>query len=158
AVAAVSVVLERLLYRPLYRASELDQVLMTFGLVLISVAVATYFWGPLPVATRGPTFLSGSISIGPVEWPTYRAFIIAMGGCLYFALWLGLDRTVFGASVRASVDNRQMALSCGIDVDRIFMLTFALGSGVAALGGALGNELLPLSPTYSLEYLVIILI
>lgn len=157
-VGVASVAFERLLYRPLYRASELDQVLMTFGLVLMSVSVTTYFAGPLPPTTSIPAFLSGRVDMGFREFPTYRLFLIVVGVCLSALLWFGLERTTFGALIRAAVDNRRMAQSVGINVDRLFMLAFALGSGIAALGGALGNELLPLSPTYALEYLVIILI
>jgi len=157
-VAISSIAFERLLYRPLYRASELDQVLMTFGLVLMSVSVATYLAGPLPPTTKIPEYLSGRVDLGFREVPTYRLFLIVFGIVLSALLWFGLDRTQFGASIRAAVDNRRMAQSVGINVDRLFMIAFALGSGIAALGGALGNELLPLSPTYALEYLVIILI
>lgn len=158
AVAVASVAFERVLYRPLYQASELDQVLMTFGLVLMSVSAAAFFFGPLPPTTKIPAFLSGQVSLGFREFPIYRLFLVAIGICLSVLLWIGLERTRFGAAIRASVDNRKMAQSIGINVDRLFILAFALGSGIAALGGALGNELLPLSPTYSLEYLVIVLI
>ena len=157
-VALASIAFERLLYRPLYRASELDQVLMTFGLVLMSVAVATYFFGPLPPTTKIPEFLSGQISLGFREFPTYRLFLIVVGIVLLIALGIGLEKTQFGRAIRASVDNRRMAQSIGINVDRLFVLAFALGSGLAALGGAMGNQLLPLSPTYALEYLVVVLI
>ena len=157
-VAVVGIAVERLLYRPLYRAPELDQVLMTFGLVLMTVSVATYIAGPLPPVIKVPSYLSGQIDLGFREFPTYRLFLIGVGVVLSILLWAGLDRTRFGASIRAAVDNRRMAYSVGINVDRLFMIAFALGSGIAALGGALGNELLPLSPTYALEYLVIILI
>ena len=157
-VALVGIVVERLLYRPLYRAPELDQVLMTFGLVLMTVSIATYIAGPLSPAIKVPAYLSGQVDIGFREFPTYRLFLIVFGVVLSILLWAGLDRTRFGASIRAAVDNRKMASSVGINVDRLFMIAFALGSGIAALGGALGNELLPLSPTYALEYLVIILI
>ncbi|MGE5147148.1 MAG: ABC transporter permease, partial [Candidatus Eiseniibacteriota bacterium] len=105
-----------------------------------------------------PAYLSGRIDLGFRDFPTYRLFLIVVGVALSILLWAGLDRTRFGASIRAAVDNRKMAYSVGINVDRMFMIAFALGSGIAALGGALGNELLPLSPTYALEYLVIILI
>jgi ABC-type branched-subunit amino acid transport system permease subunit len=157
-VAVVSVAFERLLYRPLYRAPELDQVLMTFGLVLMTVSIATYIAGPLPPTIKIPSYLSGRVDLGFRDFPTYRLFLIAVGVVLSILLWAGLDRTRFGASIRAAVDNRKMAYSVGINVDRLFMIAFALGSGIAALGGALGNELLPLTPTYALEYLVIILI
>lgn len=157
-VAIASVAFERVLYRPLYQASELDQVLMTFGLILMSVAVAIYFFGPLPPTTRIPHFLSGQVSLGFRDFPTYRLFLIGVGLALSLALWIGLERTQFGRSIRASVDNRKMAESVGINVDRLFVMAFALGSGLAALGGALGNQLLPLSPTYAFEYLVIVLI
>ncbi len=157
-VVLASFVLERLLYRRLYGGDELDQVLMTIGLVFMTVGAATYFWGPVAQPIRPPDFLGGQIEIGGRVFPSYRTFLILCGLCLVIGLWLALERTRFGAQVRASVDNLRMAQSIGINTSRLFALTFALGSGLAALGGALGADFLPIVPGYALGNLVFFLI
>ena len=105
-----------------------------------------------------PSYLSGQLDLGFATFPTYRSFLIVSGAVLVTALWLGLERTRFGAQIRAAVDNRRMAQSVGINTSRLFTLTFALGSGLAALGGALGAEILAIEPAYALEHLVYFLI
>jgi branched-chain amino acid transport system permease protein len=158
AAMAASVPLERLLYRRLYGADELDQVLLTVGLAFISVAGAKFIWGPLAQPFEPPPALSGWIEVGSREFPTYRSFVIASGAVLVTVLWLGLERTRFGAMVRAAVDNRRMAQSVGIDTSRLFTWTFAVGSGLAALGGSLGAEILAIEPGYALIHLTYFLI
>ena len=158
AVAALAVPLERFLYRPLYGADELDQVLMTMGLVFMSVAVGKFFWGPLAQPFQPPPALSGQVDLGFRTFPTYRSFLIVSGAVLVTALWLGLERTQFGAQIRAAVDNRRMAQSVGINTSRLFTLAFALGSGLAALGGGIGAEILAIEPSYALDNLVYFLI
>jgi branched-chain amino acid transport system permease protein len=158
AVAALAVPLERYLYRPLYGADELDQVLMTMGLVFMSVAAGKFFWGPLAQPFQPPPALSGQIDLGFRSFPTYRSFLIVSGAVLVTVLWLGLERTRFGAQIRAAVDNRRMAQSVGINTSRLFTLAFALGSGLAALGGGIGAEILAIDPGYALEHLVYFLI
>lgn len=157
-VAAMSVPAERLLYARLYGASELRQVLMTIGLILVVSAIVRYLWGPLPQPLHLPPSLTGSVSRGSFSFPIYRLVIIAWGLGVALLLWLALDRTLFGARIRAAVDNRRMAESAGIDTRRIFTVTFALGSGMAALGGALGADLLAVNPAYAMEYLVYFMI
>ncbi|HEY8872872.1 MAG TPA: branched-chain amino acid ABC transporter permease [Stellaceae bacterium] len=156
--ALASVVVERVLYRPLYGGNELDQVLLTMGLIFMSVAAVTYFWGPLQQPMRLPNWLSGQIDLGFRSFPAYRSFLILCGAALVTVLWLGLERTRFGVQIRAAVDNLRMAQSVGINTSRLFTLTFALGSGLAGLGGALGADLLAISPSYALENLVYFLI
>ena len=158
ATALASVVVERLLYRRLYGADDLDQVLLTMGLIFMSVAGATYFWGPLAQPMHPPPWLSGPINLGFRSFPGYRSFLILCGAGLVTALWLGLERTQFGIRIRAAVDNLRMAQSVGVNTSRLFTLTFALGSGLAGLGGALGADLLAIEPTYALENLVYFLI
>jgi branched-chain amino acid transport system permease protein len=157
-VVLASLVLERLLYRRLYGGDELDQVLMTMGLIFMTVGAATYFWGPVAQPIRPPEVLNGQIQLGSRDFPTYRSFIILCGVVLVTGLWLALERTRFGAQVRAAVDNLRMAQSVGINTSRLFALTFALGSGLAALGGALGGEFFPIVPGYALGNLVYFLI
>jgi len=158
ATAIASVAIERLLYRRLYGGDELDQVLLTMGLIFMSVASATYFWGPLQQPMHPPRWLSGQIDFGFRNFPGYRSFLILCGAALVTVLWLGLERTSFGVQIRAAVDNLRMAQSVGINTSRLFTLTFALGSGLAGLGGALGADLLAINPSYALDNLVYFLI
>jgi branched-chain amino acid transport system permease protein len=157
-VAMLSVAFERVLYRRLYGGDELDQVLLTIGLVFMSVAVAKYFWGPLAQLFQPPSELRGQVDLGFREFPAYRSFLIICGAVLVTGLWLALDRTRFGAKIRAAVDNLRMAQAVGINTSGLFTVTFALGSGLAALGGGLGAELLPIYPGYATDYLVYFLI
>jgi branched-chain amino acid transport system permease protein len=156
--ALVSIPLERLLYRRFYGGEELDQVLLTMGLIFISVAGATYIWGPLTQQLQPPAWLSGQVDLGFRHFPAYRSFLILCGAVLVTVLWLGLERTRFGAQIRAAVDNLRMAQSVGINTSRLFMLTFALGSGLAGLGGALAIAMLGLDPSFALTYLIYVLI
>jgi branched-chain amino acid transport system permease protein len=158
AVAALSAVLERLLYARLYRAAELDQVLFTIGLVFIMIASVTLLVGPENQPVRLPAILQGQIDLGIIRYRTYSLVLILIGVVIVVGLWLGFERTRLGAQIRAAVDNRRMAESLGIDIDRLFTLTFAFGSGMAGLGGGLGAEFLGLDPQYALKYLVYFLI
>jgi len=158
AVGLGSIVLEAGLYRRLYGADELRQVLMSVGLIFISIATAQYLFGPLAQAMTPPAYLSGQIDLGFESFPAYRSFLIAAGAVVVTLLWLGLERTRFGARVRAAVDNRRMAQSIGINTSLLFMATFALGSGLAALGGALGADILAIDPGYAQEHLIYFLI
>jgi branched-chain amino acid transport system permease protein len=158
ATALGSIIVERLLYRRLYGGDELDQVLLTMGLIFMSVAVVTYVWGPTPQPMRPPRWLSGEVDLGFRSFPGYRSFLVLCGAALVMALWLGLERTHFGMRIRAAVDNLRMAQSVGIDTSRLFTLTFALGSGLAGLGGGLGADLLSINPSYALDNLIYFLI
>jgi branched-chain amino acid transport system permease protein len=158
AVALISIPFERGLYRRLYKATELEQVLLTIGLAFMAIAIFVYFYGPIPKSVPLPDWLQGDVSLGFRSFPSYRAFLIALGAVLVAVLWYAFEKTNVGAKIRAAVDNRRMAESVGINVDRLFTLTFALGSGLAALGGGLAIELLGLTPSFALLYLVLFLI
>jgi branched-chain amino acid transport system permease protein len=158
AVGAASVPFERYLYRRLYRASDLEQVLLTIGLAFMAIAVFTYFYGPIPKSVPLPHWLQGDVNLGFRAFPSYRAFLIALGAVLIAVLWYAFERTNIGAKIRAAVDNRRMAESVGINVDRLFTLTFALGSALAALGGGLAIQLFGLTPSFAVIYLVLFLI
>ena len=158
AVAVASMILERLLYSRLYNAGELEQVLFTIGLIFVAVAAARLAYGPNPLAAPLPEYMKGQTELLGRSFPTYRVMVIAASAVLIAVLWIGLERTRWGAMVRAAVDNRAMAQSVGIDTGRLFTFTFALGSGLAALGGALGADLLAMTPTYPFEHLVYFLI
>src|SRR4029077_8050413 len=118
----------------------------------------TMFVGPENQPVPIPVELRGQLNLGFVQYRTYSIFLIAAGSVIVFGLWLGFERTRFGAQIRAAVDNRRMAESLGINIDRLFSITFAFGSGMAALGGGLGAEFLGLDPQYPLKYLVFFLI
>jgi branched-chain amino acid transport system permease protein len=156
--AAAGVVLERLLYRRLYGASHLDQVLFSIGLVFVAMSSATYLFGSLQQPLQLPAFLTGQIRLPGLDMGVYRLLLIAVGLALAFGLQWLVARTRFGASLRAAVDNPRAARGLGIDVDRVFVLTFALGSALAGLGGALGIEMLGLDPEFPVRYIVYFLI
>jgi branched-chain amino acid transport system permease protein len=156
--ALAGVVLERTLYQRLYRASHLDQVLFSIGLVYVSIAVATYFFGPSQQPVELPPMLRGQIEIAGRGFGAYRLFLIGVVAVLTVALHLLMELTRFGAMVRASVDNAVAAAGLGINVNRVFALTFALGSGLAGLGGGLGIDVLGLDPTFPLKFMVYFLL
>ena len=157
-VAAGSIVLERLLYSRLYTAGELAQVLFTIGLILMAVAVARLLFGTVQQPVFLPDYLKGQFTLLGRDFPTFRVFLIVFSALMVGALWFGVERTRWGAMVRAAVDNGPIAQAIGIDTRKLFTLTFALGSGLAGLGGALGAEILSVQPTYPFEHLVYFLI
>lgn len=156
--ALVGWVLERSLYRRLYKASELDQVLFSIGLTFMAVAGATYFFGSTQQPLQLPDWLRGQVNVFGVDLGVYRLFLIAIVVLVTAALGYLIERTRFGAQIRASVDNQQASAGLGINVSRVFSLTFALGSGLAGLGGALGVDVLGLDPVFPLKYLVYFLL
>jgi branched-chain amino acid transport system permease protein len=151
-------IVERTIFKRFYGGKELDQVLLTIGIVSMTVAIATYVWGSTPQPVRVPAFLDGRVNFGLVDVGTYRLFLIVLGGLLTAGLVLGIERTNFGAKIRAAVDNRRMTVSCGINVDRLFTLAFAIGSALAGLGGGLAVYLVGLDPSFPIKYLVYLLI
>ena len=156
--ALLSVVLERVLYRRLYRATDLDQCLLTIGIVFMSVAIAAYLYGTVQQPVTLPTYLRGTVAFLGHDFSVYRLFLIGMSLLVSVVLVVALEYTRFGAQVRAAVDNQRMARGLGIDVDRIFAVTFALGSGLAGLGGALAIEVIGLDHAFAFTYLVYVLI
>jgi branched-chain amino acid transport system permease protein len=157
-VALFSVPIERLFFARLYTGSELDQVLLTVGLAFLGVAVLNLLFGPDPIPAALPKLLAGDVDLGIRKFQVYRVVVVAVGIALMLMLWIVFERTGFGAQLRAAVDNRGMAEAVGINVKRLFMAAFALGCGLAALGGAMGFVILPLEPMYPFKYLTIILI
>jgi branched-chain amino acid transport system permease protein len=158
AAALLSIFLERTLYRRLYRASDLDQCLLTIGIVFISVAAFAWFYTTEQQSAAVPEYLRGSVQFLGQSFAAYRLFLIAVSLAITAVLVLLLERTRFGARVRAAVDNQRMARGLGIDVERTFMITFALGGGLAGLGGALAIQMVGLDPSFALAYLVYVLI
>ncbi|HQU47657.1 MAG TPA: branched-chain amino acid ABC transporter permease [Casimicrobiaceae bacterium] len=159
AVAAVAgIVLERTLYVRLYKATPLDQVMFTIGLVFMAIAATTYFFGPSQQPVHLPDFLRGQVQVAGIGLGAYRMFLIAVVAVITLVLHLLLVKTRFGAQVRASVDNAVASAGLGINVNRVFGVTFALGSGLAGLGGALGIDVLGLDPTFPFKYIVYFLL
>jgi branched-chain amino acid transport system permease protein len=158
ATALVSVVFERALYRRLYRSSDLDQVLLTIGIAFVSVAVAAWFFGTTQQPIEMPEYMRGSFHVLGLDIAAYRLFLVGVGVVVMIVLIGALEYTRFGAQVRAAVDNQRMASGLGINVERTFAYTFALGNGLAGLGGALAIYIIGLDPNFAFTYLVYVLI
>jgi branched-chain amino acid transport system permease protein len=158
AAAAASVVLERIFFRRFYNSSDLDQCLLTIGIVFVSIATAAYIYGTDQQPMQLPHYLRGSIAFMGLDLPVYRLFLIATALLITVVLVVTVETTRFGAQVRAAVNNQRMARGLGINVDGLFAATFALGSGLAGLGGALAIAMLGLDPQFALTYLIYVLI
>ena len=160
--ALVGGVLERTLYRPMYKKPHLDQVLFSIGLTFMAVASTDYFIGSTQQIMQLPEWLKGRTELGEGAWMLgmghYRLFIIAVCAALTIALQFVLAKTRFGSRLRASVDDQRVAASLGINVNVVFLSTFAVGSGLAGLGGALGAEVLGLDPSFPLKFMIYFLI
>src|SRR5919112_2624712 len=160
--ALLGAVLERTLYRPLYHKPHLDQVLFSIGLTFMAVAAADYFIGSTQQIIQLPEWLKGRTELGSGDWILgmghYRLFIIAVCAALTVGLQFVLARTRFGSRLRASVDDQRVAAGLGINVNIVFLSTFAFGSGLAGLGGALGAEVLGLDPSFPLKFMIYFLI
>jgi branched-chain amino acid transport system permease protein len=156
--AIVGILLERTLYQRLYKATHLDQVLFSIGLVFMAIAGTTYVFGPAQQPVQLPGFLTGQVHVLGIDLGAYRLFLISIVVAITVALTALVERTRFGAEIRASVDNQQASAGLGINVNRVFGLTFALGSGLAGLGGALGIDVLGLEPTFPIKYMVYFLL
>ncbi|MEO3386805.1 branched-chain amino acid ABC transporter permease [Mesorhizobium sp. CAU 1741] len=158
AAALISIVFERTLFRRLYGATELNQVLFTIGVVFVAAAVATYVFGTVQQVLPLPSWLRGSVMIAGMPFGIYRIFLIVVALIVTAVLVFGLERTRLGAQIRAAVDDQRVAQGLGLDVSRIFGITFALGSGLAGLGGALAVEIVGLDPSFGFHFLVYVLI
>jgi len=156
--ALIGGLLERTLYVHVYARPHLDQVLFTIGLVFMSVAAVDYVVGSSQQFVQIPDALQGQLDVFGVGMGKYRLLIIVVCGLLTVALQLLLTRTRFGSRLRAAVDDHRVARGLGINVGAVFGITFAVGSGLAGLGGALGAEILGLDPTFPLKYMIYFLI
>jgi branched-chain amino acid transport system permease protein len=156
--ALLGAVLEPLLYRRMYGKSHLDQVLFSIGLVFMAIAAVDYFIGSSQQNIHLPAWLEGRFDISWIGIGKYRLFIIVVCAALALGLQWVLSATRFGSQLRASVDDPRVASGLGLNVNRIFLLTFAVGSGLAGLGGALGTEILGLDPTFPLKFMIYFLI
>lgn len=158
AAGALGALLELAFFRHLYRSHPLDQVLLSIGIVFVTISLTTYFFGPTIQPFSVPPLLEGRVMVLGLEVGSYRLFLIVCGLLVLGGLMLSLTRTRYGAMVRAAVDNQRVAAGTGIHVQRLFFLTFSLGCGLAGLGGALSLGVLGLEPTFALKYLIYFLI
>ncbi|HEY8357771.1 MAG TPA: branched-chain amino acid ABC transporter permease [Ramlibacter sp.] len=149
--------IERWLVRLFYRRSELDQMLVTIGLMFVIMAVANILFGSGIARLELPAALQGSVQIGPRTVQVQRIFVVVLGLAVTLLLWATIERSAFGIRVRAAVDNAPIAAAVGIDTARVYGIVFALGAALAALGGIAGAELLPLESSYAGKYLVLFL-
>lgn len=156
--AALGALLEALVLRHLYRRTELEQVLFTIGLSFFLIAATNALAGPQVQLIPLPPELAGSVDLGFRTLPAQRLLVLAAGLVVAAgAAWV-VARTRFGVWLRAAVDNPEAAAALGIPIRRVQCASFAAGAGLAALGGVLGAELMPLEPYYALKYLVLVLV
>jgi branched-chain amino acid transport system permease protein len=154
----IAAAIERTLFQWTYGITELGQILMTIGLAFVMVAMCNIVFGPLLHALPVPDWLTGNFNMAGVVVSVYRCFLVVVSGLIAIGIWYVVERTDFGARLRASVDNPRMARCAGINVRRIFSFTFTVGCGLAAVGGVLGTQMLPIEPFYALNYLILVLI
>ena len=154
----IAIPAERFLYRKIYGAPELTQVLMTIGITFLVIGVTNYVAGPTLKTIPLPDFLTGSVDIGFRALPKQRLFLIVIGMIVAAGLWFLIEKTNFGIKLRAAVDNANMAQALGIRTQIIYAVSFAIAIGLAAMGGIIGSELLPLDPYYALRYMVVFLV
>jgi branched-chain amino acid transport system permease protein len=155
AVVAVGVVMERVFLRRLPPHDELPQALLTFGFLLIVADVTLWVWGGTPQSLPKPELLARSVRLGPIVFPTYRLFVIAVGIAVGLALWLLQERTRLGAMVRAAIDDAEIAQAAGINVSRLSTVVFGSGAALAALGGIMAGPVLGVYPGADFEVLLL---
>jgi branched-chain amino acid transport system permease protein len=153
AIAAVGFVLDQGLLR-FVRGNELRQVLLTLGFAFVVDDMALVIWGGDSFTVPIPQMLKGAMRVFGVFYPTYRLFVLAAGIVVFAGLWLLLNHTRLGALIRAGVDDAEMVEASGVNIRRVFLVTFLLGSALAGLGGLMGGAFLSLYPSADAEILV----
>jgi len=153
-----AIAMEKIFYRRIYKFTELQQVLATIGITFLMIASVNLFLGSTLLPIKAPELFSSSIDLGFRTLPMHRLVVIIAGLAIALGLYILLEKTRFGIHLRAAVDNRNMAASLGINTSKIYALSFALGAGLAAFGGILGAELLPIDAYYPLRYMVLFLV
>ncbi|MEZ0169986.1 branched-chain amino acid ABC transporter permease [Microvirga sp. TS319] len=154
----ISIPLERFLYRRIYGRSELTQVLMTIGITFCVIGITNYFFGPTLKTIPLPRLLSGPVDVGFRTIAAHRLFVIACGAAVAGGLWYLIERTSFGIKLRATVDNAAMSDALGVRTQVVYAVSFAIAVGLAAFGGVVGAEFLPIEPYYALRYMVTFLV
>lgn len=156
-VATLSLPIERYLMRPIYGKTELEQALLTIGLVYVIIAACNSLFGATVTSLSFPSYVMGPITILGHTAAKYRIVLIGVGALIALLLWFFLERSNFGLKVRAAVDDADTAQTLGINTSRLYTIAFAAGAGMAALGGILGSQLMPMEPSYALKYLILVL-
>jgi branched-chain amino acid transport system permease protein len=156
--AALGALTEVTVIRPLYRKGDLAQVLLTIGIVFVATAAVTEIFGAFPYPVKFPEWMTRPVDIGFRTYPGYRLFLIAIGAVIAAVLWVLIEGSVYGARLRAAVDNAKMARVVGMNVNVLFTGTFIIGSALAGLGGAIGAGILSPEPSYALKYVVLFLV
>ena len=154
----IAIPVERLLYRRIYGQPELTQVLMTIGITFCIIGIANYVFGPTLKTIPTPEALREPVSLGFRTVSAHRLFVIGCGLAVALGLWYFIERTAFGVKLRASVDNAAMAAALGVKTQVVYAVSFAVAVGLAAFGGVVGAELLPIEPYYALRYMVTFLV
>lgn len=154
----ISIPLERFLYRRIYGSSELTQVLMTIGITFCVIGITNYFFGPTLKTIPLPQALSQPVDLGFRTIAAHRLFVIACGAVVAGGLWYLIERTSFGIKLRATVDNAAMSDALGVRTQVVYAVSFAIAIGLAAFGGVVGAEFLPIEPYYALRYMVMFLV
>jgi len=150
--ALIGVIIERFLIVRMY-GRRFEQVLMTMGIMFIVDDITLMIWGGYAVRTPAPAILSGPITILGVIYPLYRFAMIGFGVIAAVLMWLLIDRTKFGAYIRAGADNSEMIQAMGINVRKVFLLSFGLGALLVGLAGVLSSPLYALQPGMSMNFL-----
>lgn len=154
----IAIPIERLLYRRIYGQPELTQVLMTIGITFCIIGIANYVFGPTLKTIPTPEALREPVSLGFRTVSAHRLFVIGCGLAVALGLWYFVERTAFGVKLRAAVDNAAMAAALGVKTQVVYAVSFAVAVGLAAFGGVVGAELLPIEPYYALRYMVTFLV
>jgi branched-chain amino acid transport system permease protein len=154
----ISIPLERVLYRRIYGSPQLTQVLMTIGITFCVIGITNYFFGPTLKTIPLPGALSQSVDVGFKTIAAHRLFVMACGVVVALGLWFLIEKTAFGIKLRATVDNAAMADALGVRTQVVYAVSFAIAIGLAALGGVVGAEFLPIEPYYALRYMVTFLV
>jgi branched-chain amino acid transport system permease protein len=154
----ISIPIERLLYRRIYGRPELTQVLMTIGITFCVIGITNYFFGPTLKTIPLPGSLSHPVDVGFKTIAAHRLFVMACGAVVAGGLWFLIEKTDFGIKLRATVDNAAMADALGVRTQVVYAISFAIAIGLAALGGVVGAEFLPIEPYYALRYMVTFLV
>jgi len=154
----IAIPIERLLYRRIYGAPQLTQVLMTIGITFCVIGITNFAFGPTLKTVPLPPLLQGSVDLGFRSIAAHRIFVIICGFTVAAGLWFLVERTNFGVKVRATVDNAAMTAALGVRTEVVYAVSFAVAIALAAFGGVIGAELLPLEPYYALRYMVTFLV
>jgi len=153
--AGVGMLIERFTIRPLYKADETSRLLVLFGFSLVITELIIIVWGPIGKSINPPPLLRGTMDLGLVGFPVYRFFVFIMAAVVIFLMWLFLEKTKYGAIIRAGIENKDMVSALGINIYLLFTLTFGLGALLAGLGGALVTPIRGAYPAMGIDVLLI---